>query len=167
MHFHFLDIMAYTWTAEANLLLTHQWVDYASFIKIISSFKYRSFSVKAMRDFMRTTLENFPCAIPFAIHKRFPESTIYIDLHHSVPLRILRQLTMALDFSDRQMEKGRNQADSIDARVYSNLEDAKVAFYSAVDQLLDLVGPLAIEDAHIFGVYIRSTFESEHTLGWN
>lgn len=59
---------------------------------------------------------------------------------------------MALDYSDRQAEKGRSHTDSVDVRSFSNLEDAKVAFYSSVDSLFDICGRFPIEDCHIFGV---------------
>jgi hypothetical protein len=75
-------------------------------------------------------------------------------LEHSVPMRIMRQL------------KGRNHADPVDVRSYSNTEDPKVAFYSAIDQLLYLIGPLDIEFAYIFGVYTQSSFETSHKLAW-
>lgn len=156
----------YGWTHECELLASHHWMPFRSFMHVINSCKYKSFSVKAQRELMRTTLENLPVTCPFDETIRFPDSHIYIDLHHSVPSRIMRQLTMAPDHSDRQTEKGRNVPDGIDIRAYSNFEDAKVAFYSSVDQLLDICGRFAIEDCHIFGIYIQLSFENQHDLVW-
>lgn len=157
---------AYGWHNEALLLSTHHWLEYEAFIHIINGFKFKSFSVKASRDLMRTTLENLPRSLSFSTSTRFPVDAIFIDLHHSVPMRTLRTLTMALDYSDRQTEKARDRSYAIDSRNFSNMEDAKVAFYSAVDQLLDLVGPMPIEQAHVYGVYLQNTFEHEHNLAW-
>nr|AUT77207.1 capsid [Culex pipiens-associated Tunisia virus]AUT77211.1 ORF4 capsid [Culex pipiens-associated Tunisia virus] len=157
----------YGWTHECELLASHHWILFRNFLHIMNSFKYKSFSVKAQRDLMRTTLENLQISCPFSASIRFPDNEIYIDLHHSVPSRLMRQLTMALDFSDRQTEKGRSVPDSIDIRVFSNFEDAKVAFYSSIDQLLDIVGRFAIEDCHIVGVYIQSSFEKQYSLTWS
>lgn len=156
----------YGWTHECELLASHHWLSYRNFLHVLNSFKYKAFSVKAHRELMRTTLENLPVSCPFSSSTRFPANEIYIDLHHSVPCRLMRQLIMSLDFSDRQTEKGRNVPDNIDVRVFSNFEDAKVAFYSCVDQLLDLCGRFAIEDCHIFGVYIQGSFENQNSLVW-
>ncbi|APG77620.1 hypothetical protein [Hubei virga-like virus 11] len=158
--------MPYTWTTEALLLTTHHWVEYAAFMRIIGSFKFKQFSVKAVRDSMLTTLANLEYDTPFNVTTRFPEDKIYIDLSHSVPLKILQQLTKALDFSDRQTEKGRVTTDQEKNRTHSNFEDAKVAFYTAVDQLIDLIGPFPIEAAHVYGVYTRTSFEIEKGLVW-
>lgn len=128
--------------------------------------KCRSFSVKAVRDTIRTTLENLPMSAPFDTNTRFPEDKIYIDLNHSVPNAYIRQLMMALDYNDRQTEKGRPESDSINARQFSNMEDAKVAFYQSVYNLLDLCGPMMPEQAHVYGVYTRLTFEETFNLKW-
>lgn len=116
---------------------------------------------------MRTTLENLPISCPFSSNQRFPDNDIHIDLHHSPPCQLMRQLTMKLDYSDRQTEKGRSVSDSIDIRTFSNFEDTKVAFYSSVDQLIDVCGRFAIEDCHIFGVYIQDSFEKQNQLTWS
>lgn len=158
--------MPYGWTTEALLLSTHHWVEYAAFMRVIGSFKYKQFSVKAVRDSMLTTLANLEYDTPFAVDKRFPQNKLYIDLSHSVPLKILQQLTKALDYSDRQTEKGRSTTDQEKNRAYSNFEDAKVAFYTAVDQLIDLIGPFPIEAAHIYGIYTQTSFETEKQLVW-
>lgn len=158
--------MGYGWKNEIILLQSHHWMDYPAFIRVINSFKFKPFSVKAVRDTMRTTLENLQNDIPFSESTQFPDKKIYIDLHHSVPLQLLKQLALALDISDRQVEKGRNETDVKADRAYSNFEDAKLACASAISALLDLVGPLPIENAHIFGVYTRATFESEHSLSF-
>lgn len=158
--------MSYGWKNEILLLTSHHWMEYTAFIRVINSFKFKPFSVKAVRDNMRTTLENLQNDIPFSVGSRFPDQKLYIDLHHSVPLQLLKQVALALDISDRQVEKGRHETDTKTDRAYSNFEDAKLAFGSAVSALLDLIGPLPIEAAHIFGVYTRDTFESEHTLKW-
>lgn len=156
----------YGWSHECELLTTHHWLAFRNFMHVLNAFKYKPFSVKAQRDIMRTTLENLQVTCPFGDTERFPQNGIYIDLHHSVPSRLMRQLVMALDYSDRQTEKGRSVPDSIDIRSFSNFEDAKVAFYSSVDQLLDICGRFAIEDCHIFGVYIRGSFENQYDLTW-
>lgn len=158
--------MPYGWTTEALLLESHHWMEYAPLMTIMNTFKFKQFSVKANRDAMLTTLQNLQHNTPFSPSNRFPESKIYIDLNHSVPMRLLQQLTRALDYSDRQTEKGRSTTDHEKDRSYSNFEDAKVAFYSSVDAILDLIGPLPIESAHIFGIYVQSSFESEHDLLW-
>nr|QHA33753.1 putative capsid protein [Atrato Virga-like virus 5]QHA33757.1 putative capsid protein [Atrato Virga-like virus 5] len=158
--------MTYGWTHECELLSSHQWISFRNFIHILNGFKFKAFTVKAQRDLMRSTLENLPIIPPFSASTRFPDNGVYFDLHHSVPARILRQLVMALDYSDRQTEKGRSHTDAVDIRAFSNIEDAKVAFYSAVDSLIDICGRFPIEDCHIFGVYIQSSFETVFDLKW-
>lgn len=159
--------MPYGWQGEAELLQSHHWVDYSAFVRVLHRIRYAAFSVKASRDMVRNTLENMQVNLPFSVTSRFPDSAIYIDLDHSVPSRLITQLMLALDFSDRQTEKGRAVPDAVDTRSYSNFEDAKVAYYQAVGNLIDLVGPLKVEEAHIFGVYVRTSFESEHGLVWS
>lgn len=158
--------MPYGWHNEANLLHSHHWVNYGHFVRLLQRYKFMSFSVKAKRTELLTALENMPSDPPFSIDTRFPDDAIYIDMDHSVPSKILMQLSMALDYADRQSEKGRGQPDNIETRAYSNFEDAKTAFYNSLRSLLDLVGPLPIESAHIFGIYVRVNFESEHSLQW-
>lgn len=158
--------MPYGWHTEALMLSSHHWMEYTALMTVMNRFKCKQFTRKNIRDEMLTTLENLQIDLPFSPNDRFPEDKIYIDLNHSVPSRILMQLTSALDLSDRQQEKGRPGPDAVDVRSYSNLEDAKLAFYASVRAFLDLVGPLAIERAHIVGVYTRGSFESEHSLTW-
>jgi hypothetical protein len=109
----------------------------------LNDFKFNAFSVKAQRGHMRTTLANMNKNASFSRTTRFPEDGVFIDMNHSVPLRLIRQLTAALDLSDRQTEKGRD-TEKNQTRAYSNFEDAKVAFYTAVDGLLDLCGGRAV-----------------------
>ncbi|APT35497.1 ORF5 [Adelphocoris suturalis virus] len=158
--------MPYAWHNEALILQTHHWCLYNSFLNVIRRARYISFSVKAQREGVRNALENMQINLPFSVNNRFPDEAIYIDLDHSVPSRLLTQIMLALDFSDRQAEKGRVIPDSVEVRSYSNFEDAKVAYYQAVGNFIDLVGPMAVETAHIFGVYTRSSFEAEHSLNW-
>lgn len=156
----------YGWTHEAELLQTHQWIKYSTWIRILTSFKFLPFSVKAQRDFIRTTLQNLAGDPPFSFETRFPDAGIYIDLSHSVPHNLVRNLILSLDVSDRQAEKERSETDHQKNRLLSNLEDARVAFYRNLYQLLDLGGSFAIEDLHSYGIYIRSSFEDKHLLKW-
>lgn len=159
--------MPYGWHNQVSLAATHQWVEYMSFMNLLRSFRFRQFSLKAHRDEMMVALLNLQTNIPFSADTRFPENGIYIDLNHSLVARMLTQLSLALDFSDRQTEKGRNVPDSIDTRTSSNMEDAKVSFYNVVRSLLDLTGSVPVESAHVFGVYTRTSFEREYNLIWS
>lgn len=69
---------------------------------------------------MRNTLENLQRDLSFGIESRFPDDKIFVDMNHSVPLRIMRQTTIALDLADRQIEKGRSVSDAQELRAYSN-----------------------------------------------
>lgn len=158
--------MPYGWHGEAALLQSHHWMAYSSFVSVLHRIRFMSFTVKASRDQIRNILENLAVNTPFSISTRFPDDAIYIDLDHSVPSRLITQIMLAIDLSDRQTEKGRPTADNISQREHSNFEDAKVAYYQAVGNLIDLVGPMKIETAHIFGVYTQGSFESEHGLIW-
>lgn len=159
----------YGWSNEATLISYHHWLPYESFLNMICKFRFMSFSTKANRDIMKITLENLANSVPFSQNTRFPSGKIYIDLHHSVVSAHLRQLSLALDISDRQLEKERTDLGKggISKHYQSSSEDAKVAFYSAMHNIVDLVGNLDIEHAHVVGVYITSSFESEYRLVWN
>lgn len=135
-------------------------------MRTLQMLKFKSFSVKAVRDMMRTTLDNLPFDVPFSATSRFPTNEMYIDLSHSVPNAYLRQLIQALDLADRQIEKDRSMPPELQRRLYSNFEDAKVSFYQALYALIDLVGPLQPYQAYILGVYTQSSFEVEHELAW-
>lgn len=158
--------MPYGWHNEATILSYHHWMKYNAFLDIMDKFRFKSFTVKANRDIMRTTLENLASQVPFSVETRFPKDHIYIDLHHSVVSGLLRQLSLCLDISDRQVEKDRiDKSDSaFTARTQSNMEDAKVAFYSVMHNIIDLIGTLTIEQAHIVGVYTQGSFEEVHRL---
>ncbi|MFX0618101.1 hypothetical protein ABEL47_22780 [Escherichia coli] len=136
------------------------------FKMVINGFRFRSYTVKAERDAMRNELRNLKQHVPFAENSRFPENGIFINLNHSVPGRLIRNMTMALDVSDRQVEKDRPHETGTGKRVLSNLEDGKVAFYNSLEGLTDLLGSRAIEYGHTLGIYIQSTFESETGLTW-
>lgn len=159
--------MPYGWHNEASLIATHHWLEFNSFKTVFRSFRFKQFSLKSHRDEMMVTLANLPVYLPFAIDKRFPDDGIFIDLDHSLVSRMIAQLTMALDFADRQTEKGRAVPDNIDTRIYSNMEDAKVSFYNVIRSLLDISGPVPVESAHVFGVYVRTSFEREFSLTWS
>lgn len=158
--------MPYGWTHEAQLLLHHRWMRYGDFLGALEFMRFLPFSVKAKRDEALTRLNNLRIDVPFSEQSRFSDADIYIDLNHSVPLRCLRQLTTALDFSDRQTEKGRESSDSEKLRKFSNFEDAKVAFSAAVEQLLDMDGTLQIEKLHTIGIFTQLTFEHTFGLVW-
>lgn len=159
--------MTYGWHNEAELLMTHHWMEYATFMAVLRSFKFKAYSVKANRDIMRTHLDNMQPAHPFSINDRFPDDAIYIDLTHSVPSRLLNQLAKSLDYADRQTEKGRAVPDGVEVRTFSNMEDSKVAFYESLEALLDLVGTKRIETCHVVGIYVRGTFEQVYNLIWS
>lgn len=158
--------MPYGWTHEVQLLSTDHWIDFGVFKMVINGFRFRSFTVKAERDAMRNELRNLKFRVPFGVDSRFPESEIFINLNHSVPGRLIRNITMALDISDRQIEKDRPRHEAEDKRTMSNLEDAKVAFYNNVEGLCDLLGSRAVEYGHTLGIYTRITFEAETGLVW-
>lgn len=135
-------------------------------MRTMQMLKMKSYSVKAVREQIRTTIENLPFQTPFTATKRFPESQMYIDLNHSVPNNLLRQMIQALDLSDRSAEKDRKTSDRQSERAYSNFEDAKVAFYQSLYAFLDLVGPLQPYQAYVYGVYTQAAFETENELVW-
>uniref|UniRef100_A0AB38ZKE1 Capsid protein n=1 Tax=Suncus murinus ribovirus 2 TaxID=3139576 RepID=A0AB38ZKE1_9VIRU len=158
--------MPYGWTNQVSLAATHQWVEYSSFMNLIRSFRFKQFSLKSHRDEMMVALQNLQTNLPFSATTRFPDSLIYIDTNHSLVGKMLTQLSLALDYSDRQTEKARNVPDQIDMRQQSNMEDAKVSFYNTVRALLDITGSVPVENAHVFGVYIQLSFEREFNLTW-
>lgn len=158
--------MGYGWTHEVALLATDHWVEFAMFKQVINGFRFRSYTVKAERDAMRNELRNLKIRVPFGPDLRFPEADIYINLNHSVPGRLLRNMVMALDISDRQVEKERPRSDAEDKRTMSNLEDGKVAFYNCLEALTDLLGARSVEYGHTLGIYTRISFESETGLVW-
>lgn len=141
-------------------------MDYLAFMTTLNMFRFKNFSVKANRDTMATTLANLQINVPFAKETRFPDEGIYIDLNHSVTIRLMALMMKALDYSDRQTEKGREVTNEEKNRSFSNFEDAKVCFYNTLNQILNLVGPLDIERVHIVGVYVQTSFESEDGLKW-
>lgn len=159
--------MPYGWTHEVEHLATDHWCEFGVFKMVINGFRFRSFSVKADRDAMRNELRNLKVSVPFGPTLRFSENGIYINLNHSVPGRLLRNLIMALDLSDRQVEKDRPRGEAEDRRIMSNFEDAKVAFYNSIEGLTDLLGSRAIEYGHTLGIYTRLTFEAETGLTWS
>lgn len=158
--------MGYGWTHEVALLATDHWIEFGMFKQVINGFRFRSYTVKAERDAMRNELRNLKVRVPFGPDLQFSASEIYINLNHSVPGRLLRNLVLALDISDRQIEKERPRSDAEDKRNQSNLEDGKVAFYNAIESLTDLLGGRAIGYGHTLGIYTRITFESETGLVW-
>lgn len=157
--------MPYGWHNEALLLSDHQWVNWGTFLHILNSFKYKQYSVAANRDEMRNQLANLTTSAPFSDTTRFPDS-IYIDLNHSVPNNLMRQMLSALDFKDRQAEKGRAEPDALQTRMFSNLEDAKTAFYRALFQFVDIGGQYPIERMYIVGIFTRGSFERVYELVW-
>lgn len=159
--------MGYGWTHEVELLSTDHWVSFNMFKQVINGFRFRSYTVKSERDAMRNELRNLKIKVPFGVDSRFPESEIHINLNHSVPGRLLRNMVLALDISDRQVEKDRPRSDAEDKRVMSNLEDGKVAFYNCLEGLCDLLGSRSIEYGHTLGIYTRLSFESETGLVWS
>lgn len=156
----------YGWTREVVELSAHHWIEYNSLMRTLNMMKFKSFSVKAVRDAMRVTLENLPMNIPFDVNNRFPDDAIYLDLNHSVPNNLMRQMVTALDLSDRDNEKGRHEPDAQRLRAYSNLEDAKVAFYQALYAFLDLLGSLPADSAYVVGAYTQLSFEKQFRLTW-
>lgn len=159
--------MPYGWTHEVEHLSTDHWVEFGMFKQVVNGFRFRSYTVKAERDAMRNELRNLKLNVPFGENTRFPSNGIYINLNHSVPGRLLRNLIMALDVSDRQVEKERAHSEHSSNRVMSNLEDGKVAFYNSLEGLTDLLGSRAIEYGHTLGIYTMITFESETGLVWS
>jgi len=159
--------MGYGWHTEAEYLRTDHWINWGNFQRTMNMIRLKDFSVKAVRDEIRTTLQNMPIDPPFSKASRFPEEGIFINLNHSVPHSMVRQLIQSLSFSDRQTEKGRSQPDGTSTREFSNLEDAKVAFYHSVFKLCDLYAGKNPEHAHIVGIYTQSTFEYIHGLTWS
>lgn len=159
--------MPYGWTHEVQLLATDHWMEFGMFKMVINGFRFRSYTVKAERDAMRNELRNLKFKVPFGVDLRFPEAEVFINLNHSVPGRLLRNIVMALDVSDRQIEKDRPRSDPEDKRILSNLEDGKVAFYNNLEGLCDLLGARAVEYGHTLGIYTRNTFESETGLVWS
>lgn len=158
--------MAYGWTHEVEFLSSDQWVEYGLFKQVVNSFRFRSYTVKADRDAMRNELRNLKTKVPFGPTVRFPVNEIHINLNHSVPGRLLRNLTMALDVADRQQEKERAHSEAENKRAQSNLEDGKVAFYNAVEGLTDLLGGRSIGYGHTMGIYTMLSFEKEFGLVW-
>lgn len=158
--------MGYGWTHEVAHLASDHWCEFGMFKQVINGFRFRSYNVKAERDAMRNELKNLKVRVPFGPTLQFPENEIYINLNHSIPGRLLRNLVLALDTSDRQIEKDRPRSDGEDKRAFSNLEDGKVAFYNAVEGLTDLLGGRQIEYGHTLGIYTRGTFEAETGLVW-
>lgn len=156
----------YKWHTECIDLVAQHWMDYTDFLKLMNSFKFKAFSRKAVREQILTTLDNLESRPPFSPSKRFPEDSLYINLNHSVPSKYLERLASCLDSNDRQQEKGRTDHVN-DERAFSNMEDAKVCFYTTIRSILDMTGSLAVEDMHIFGIYTQTTFEAVNRLVWS
>lgn len=123
--------MPYGWHTEAEYLASEHWVSWGNFQRTMNMLRLKDFSIKAVRDEIRVSLQNLGFDPPFTKDSRFPEEGIYINLNHSVPHAHMRQLIQALSLSDRQTEKGRSQPDAPNIREYSNFEDAKVALLSS------------------------------------
>lgn len=155
--------MPYAWGNEVEALSGHLWYNYRDLQTALNFVRFKSFTVKASRDIIRATLENVRQVNPFTKDDRFPDTGVYIDMNHSVPNAYLTQILSALDFADRQNEKGRVVHDKLEERFYSNFEDSKVAYMKGLYGLMDLGHSRAVEKLHVVGIYVRNSFEAEWT----
>lgn len=105
-----------------------------------------------------------PRASPFTRTTRFPDEYIGVDMDHAYISSSVRTIVSALNA--RQIEKNREQPDTVDGRVMSNLEDAKVAYFHAAEELLSANAGTPVETMSIYGIYTQTSSEDTFELKW-
>nr|UTQ79659.1 hypothetical protein 3 [Myzus persicae nege-like virus 1] len=161
----------YGWTLEAALIDTHNWVSLKTYRMALKSITFKNIGVQANRDAVLQVLDGLGSPVtPFDVSKRFPDNEIWVDLDHPYINTHFRTIVAACSYKDRQNEKNREVSTpipSVENKLFSNLNDAIVAFGHAVSQLRQAHIGYAVEDQHIFGIYTQTSFEQQTGLIWN
>lgn len=158
--------MPYGWHTEAAERSDHNWCRYGKFKTNIRNLFTKNISVQAVRDEVMSVLGGIRDITPFSSNTRFPNDQIWVDLDHPFVIDRFRIIMGAASYKDRQNEKARGVPEHVEVRLYSNIEDAKVAYYRAIQDLLTAHVGCSVETMHIYGFYVRVSFESESQLTW-
>lgn len=151
----------YYTTTDYRFVFDSRYVLLRTLMSTLNMMRFKSFSVKANRDLMLTALDNMPLEEVYRGQYQRIKDAVFVDLGHSVIDAYLIQLASTLDWSNRDVEKGRPSQIH-----YDRFEDAQRSFTTTLQSLTNLVNCRTVNKQYMVGIFDRQSFERYFQIYW-